>query len=153
MAYGASIFTILLLGAGAIYINTVFFHNFPVLQFAIVAALALTAVAIFEPIRKFIQTPLEEKWITGWYDPTKVMSRIAERLVPVLERDEAFRIVDVSLRQTFRHFDVCQNVNASTLSGLKTFYGTSLAPHSHLKHILPKINCNFSCFWGDKEVE
>jgi len=102
MAYGASIFTILLLGAGAIYINTAFFHNFPVLQFAIVAALALTAVAIFEPIRKFIQTPLEEKWITGWYDPTKVMSRIAEKLVPVLERDEAFRIVGEELKNAIK---------------------------------------------------
>jgi len=102
MAYGASIFTILLLGAGAIYINTVFFHNFPVLQFAIVAALALTAVAIFEPIRKFIQTPLEEKWITGWYDPTKVMSRIAEKLVPVLEKDEAFRIVGEELKNAIK---------------------------------------------------
>jgi len=24
-------------------------------------------------------------WIIGWYDPAKVMSRIAEKLVPVLE--------------------------------------------------------------------
>jgi len=91
MAYGASIFTILLLGAGAIYINTTFFHNIPILQFAIVAVLALTAIAIFEPIRKFIQTPLEEKWITGWYDPTKVINRIAEKLVPVLEKEETFK--------------------------------------------------------------
>jgi len=39
------------------------------------------------------------------------------------------------------------------LSGLKTFYKASLAPPLTSQAHTTKINCNFSCFWGDKEVE
>lgn len=74
------------------------------------AVLAMTSNALLalfwawgaHRLRDVIQTPLEEKWITGWYEPTKVMNSIAEKLVPVLEREEAFRIVAEELKNTIK---------------------------------------------------
>ncbi|TSC94704.1 MAG: putative histidine kinase, partial [Parcubacteria group bacterium Athens1014_10] len=105
-AYVASIFSVLLLAGGAIYLNTAFFTNSPILQFAVFSIFALTAVAIFEPIRSFIQTPIEEKWITGWYDSDKLLNSIAKDLAPISEREEAFRVIAKQLQDTIKIKDV-----------------------------------------------
>jgi len=66
------------------------------------AALALFWSWATHRLRAFIQTPLEEKWITGWYDPTKVLINIAEKLVPILEREEVFKIIAEKLKNTIK---------------------------------------------------
>jgi len=66
------------------------------------AILALFWAFATHRLREFIQTPLEEKWITGWYDPSKVMISIAEKLVPVLEKEEAFKMVAEELKNAIK---------------------------------------------------
>ncbi|MGB9612570.1 MAG: histidine kinase N-terminal 7TM domain-containing protein, partial [Candidatus Margulisiibacteriota bacterium] len=63
------------------------------------ALLALFWAFAAHRLREFIQTPLEEKWITGWYDPNKLMNQIAQKLVPIMERKEAFKIIAEELKQ------------------------------------------------------
>ncbi|NQT29720.1 MAG: GHKL domain-containing protein [Candidatus Saganbacteria bacterium] len=53
-------------------------------------------------LREFIQTPLEEKWITGWYDSDRLINTIARKLVPVMERQEAFRITADELKSAIK---------------------------------------------------
>jgi hypothetical protein len=83
VAYGAAIVTILLLGLEIIYVNTAFIPNNFILQFMTVAVFALIAIAIFEPIINLVQTPIEEKWITGLYKPEVLLNNIAKGLVAV----------------------------------------------------------------------
>jgi signal transduction histidine kinase len=53
-------------------------------------------------LRELIQTPLVDKWITDWYDPDKLLNSIALKLVPVLERKEAFEIVANELKNIIK---------------------------------------------------
>jgi len=43
-----------------------------------------------------------EKWITGWYDPGKLLNRIAQRLVPVMEREAVFKTVAEELKSAIK---------------------------------------------------
>lgn len=53
-------------------------------------------------LRTFIQTPLEEKWITGWYDLNKLMNRIAQELVSAMETQKVFEIIAEQLKNTIK---------------------------------------------------
>jgi len=53
-------------------------------------------------LREIIQTPLEEKWITGWYDKNKLLNRITQRLIPVMEKEDVFSIIAEELKSTIR---------------------------------------------------
>ncbi|NQT30536.1 MAG: hypothetical protein HQ596_08180, partial [Candidatus Saganbacteria bacterium] len=53
-------------------------------------------------LREFVQTPLEEKWITGWYDSDRLINTIARKLVPVMERQEAFEITADELKSAIK---------------------------------------------------
>ncbi|MFH1361112.1 MAG: ATP-binding protein [bacterium] len=53
-------------------------------------------------LREFIQTPLEEKWITGWYNSDTLINNIAQSLVPVSEKEEALRIISKQLKETIK---------------------------------------------------
>lgn len=66
------------------------------------AVLALFWAWAAHRLREIIQTPLVEKWITGWYSPEKLINSISLKLVPVLERKEAFEIVANELKNTIK---------------------------------------------------
>ena len=66
------------------------------------ALLALFWAAAAHRLRDFIQTPLEEKWITGWYSSDKLINRIAMALVPVMEREPALKVIANELKDTIK---------------------------------------------------
>ncbi|MBU0671698.1 MAG: hypothetical protein KJ732_01575 [Candidatus Margulisbacteria bacterium] len=73
-----------------------------ILQIAVNSALGLFWAFAAHRLREFIQTPLEEKWITGWYDPNKLVNNIAQKLVPVLEKEKAFEVITDELKRTIK---------------------------------------------------
>jgi len=93
VAYGISA---LLLVVSFIVLNA-FKMPLPILMFSN-AILALFWAYAAHRLREFVQTPLEEKWITGWYDSDRLINTIARRLVPVMERQEAFKITADELK-------------------------------------------------------
>ena len=52
----------------------------------------------FTKIRLFLQTTVETKFIKGFYNSDKVIKEIAEKLVPVLEIEQAVRVVRDQLK-------------------------------------------------------
>ncbi|MFC1510773.1 ATP-binding protein [Candidatus Margulisiibacteriota bacterium] len=53
-------------------------------------------------LRTFIQTPLQEKWITDWYDSDKLMNNITRELVSVFEREGALQILADQLKNSIK---------------------------------------------------
>jgi len=72
------------------------------LLFFLSAAFALFWAFAAHRAREFIQTPLEEKWITGWYNSDKLINSIARKLVPVMESKEAIKVVAEELRSAIK---------------------------------------------------
>ena len=66
------------------------------------AALAIAWAWAAHRLRAFIQTPLEEKWITGWYNSDKLINSIARKLVPVFESGEAFKMIAEEIKNTIK---------------------------------------------------
>jgi signal transduction histidine kinase len=66
------------------------------------AALSLLWAWTASRLRAFIQTPLEEKWITDFYDSDKLINQIATKLTPVIEKAEAFKIVADELKSSIK---------------------------------------------------
>ncbi|HCT85666.1 MAG TPA: hypothetical protein DF296_10770 [Candidatus Margulisbacteria bacterium] len=64
--------------------------------------LACFWVFFWYPLRKLIQTPLQEKWITDWYDDKELMSRITDRLIPVFEKEAVLEIVAEEIKETIK---------------------------------------------------
>jgi len=80
-------------------------NSFALPQAAAMAANALLALfwaLAAHRLRAFIQTPLEEKWITDWYDSDKLINHIATRLIPVLAKEEAFKIIAEELKSAIK---------------------------------------------------
>ena len=96
-AYGAVAITIVL---SFMILN--FFH-IPTIVIALSnILLCLFWVYFADRLRAFIQTPIQEKWITGWYDSNKLLNRITQKLVPVIERTEVFNLIADELRSTIK---------------------------------------------------
>jgi len=72
------------------------------LLFAANTLLCLFWVFYAERLRSLIQTPIQEKWITGWYDSNKLLNRISQKLVPVIERTEVFNLIADELKSTIK---------------------------------------------------
>lgn len=53
-------------------------------------------------LREFIQTPLEEKWITGWYNSDRLINNIAKKLIPVIEKEEVFKVIAEELKSAIK---------------------------------------------------
>lgn len=53
-------------------------------------------------LRAFIQTPIEEKWITGWYNSDNLINNIAQSLVPVMEKEKIFEVIADILKNTIK---------------------------------------------------
>ncbi|MEK7376960.1 MAG: histidine kinase dimerization/phospho-acceptor domain-containing protein, partial [Candidatus Margulisiibacteriota bacterium] len=70
--------------------------------FASNTLLCLFWVLFADRLRSVIQTPIQEKWITGWYDSNKLLNRISQKLVPVIERTEVFNLIADELRSTIK---------------------------------------------------
>lgn len=70
--------------------------------FFLSAAFALIWAWAAHRLRAFIQTPIQEKWITDWYDSDKLINLIATRLIPVMDRGEAFKIISDELEASIK---------------------------------------------------
>jgi len=80
-------------------------NSFALPQAAAMAANALLALfwaLAAHRLRALIQTPLEEKWITDWYNSDKLINHIATRLIPVLAKEEAFKIIAEELKSAIK---------------------------------------------------
>ena len=64
--------------------------------------LCLFWVFYAERLRDFIQTPIEEKWITGWYNSDNLINSIAQSLIPVMEKEKAFEVIANKLKDTIK---------------------------------------------------
>ncbi|MFH1361598.1 MAG: ATP-binding protein, partial [bacterium] len=53
-------------------------------------------------IRTFIQTPLEEKWITDFYDSDKLVNKIAKSLAPIIEKEDACQLIRQELKNSIK---------------------------------------------------
>ena len=53
-------------------------------------------------LRLFIQTPLEEKWVTDFYNSDVLINSIAQKLVPVLERKGVFTTIAAILKEKIK---------------------------------------------------
>ncbi|MFA5097041.1 MAG: ATP-binding protein [Candidatus Margulisiibacteriota bacterium] len=97
MAYGSVFFVIIL---SFIAINFIPFPD----RLSIIANAITCFLWLFfaDKLRSLIQTPLQEKWITGWYDSGKLLNRISQKLVPVVERTEVFDLISDELKSTIR---------------------------------------------------
>ncbi|MGB9612937.1 MAG: two-component system sensor histidine kinase NtrB, partial [Candidatus Margulisiibacteriota bacterium] len=70
------------------------------------ALLALFWVFAAHRMREFIQTPLEEKWITGWYNSDKLLHSVAQKLIPAVEKEEVFKIIAEELKSAIKIKDI-----------------------------------------------
>lgn len=66
------------------------------------AALGLLWALVAHRVREFIQTPLVEKWITDWYNSDKLINQIAIKLIPVIEKEAAFKIIADELQTVIK---------------------------------------------------
>ena len=66
------------------------------------ALLALIWAFAAHRLRDIIQTPLEEKWITGWYNSDRLINQIATKLIPVIEKKDVYRIVADELKSAIK---------------------------------------------------
>ncbi|MFH1362309.1 MAG: hypothetical protein ABIH69_06640, partial [bacterium] len=57
------------------------------------ASLGIFWAFVARRIRTFIQTPLEEKWITDFYDSDKLVNKIAKSLAPIIEKEDACQLI------------------------------------------------------------
>ncbi|OGI11461.1 MAG: hypothetical protein A2Y40_10150 [Candidatus Margulisbacteria bacterium GWF2_35_9] len=73
-----------------------------VLRFLVLLFVTLFWTYFAYRLRRFIQTPLEEKWITNWYDKEKLLDRIAEELAEVIEKKDVFSIISQKLNNVIR---------------------------------------------------
>jgi two-component sensor histidine kinase len=100
------------------------------------AVLALFWAFAAHRLRQFIQTPLEEKWITDWYDSDKLVNRIATRLIPVMEKQAVYWViaeeltaaikiksVDILTGKQARDFSAVQQTKAGLLLPLSSSEG------------------------------
>ncbi|MFH1825947.1 MAG: ATP-binding protein, partial [bacterium] len=53
-------------------------------------------------LRNLIQTPLEEKWITDWYDSDKLVNNIVQNLATTFGRKEAMETIAQGLKNSIR---------------------------------------------------
>jgi len=72
------------------------------LVFTINTLLCLFWVFYAERLRNLIQTPIEEKWITGWYNSDNLINSIAQSLIPIMEKEKAFEIITDTLKNTIK---------------------------------------------------
>ena len=82
--------------------------------------------------REFIQTPIEEKWIVGWYDTDKLIIEIIKLLIPVYESKEAFKILADKLIATIR------------IKNIHIFYAQKDKENKSVKFALSDNSCEFS---------
>src|SRR3989338_2954600 len=62
------------------------------------AALALVWAMAGHRLRAFIQTPLEEKWITDWYNSDRLINDITTQLAAAFEKEHAFTSIADALK-------------------------------------------------------
>ncbi|MFA5840249.1 MAG: ATP-binding protein [Candidatus Margulisiibacteriota bacterium] len=53
-------------------------------------------------LREFIQTPLEEKWVTDWYNSDQLINNIAKNMIPVMEKETVFNTVAHELKSVIK---------------------------------------------------
>jgi signal transduction histidine kinase len=85
--------------------------------------LLLIAVAIFwaifgNKLRLFIQTPLQKKFISGFYDPSDVIHKITNALIEVQSNEEALNKVSLILKERLEISEI-NLVKQKTESGHK----------------------------------
>ncbi|MBU0672525.1 MAG: hypothetical protein KJ732_05815, partial [Candidatus Margulisbacteria bacterium] len=84
------------------FVGLNYFHMPMLLAMSANALLALFWAWAAHRFREFIQTPLQEKWITGWYDSDKLLNTIALELVPVMEKQKAFEVIAWELKNAIK---------------------------------------------------
>ncbi|MBU0505783.1 GHKL domain-containing protein, partial [bacterium] len=87
---------------------------------------ASIALAIFwafaaHRLRAFIQTPLEEKWITEWYDTEKLISSVTEKLIPVYKRKDVFITIAQELKNRIKIEKIEIELNLEVKDKIKSF--------------------------------
>jgi signal transduction histidine kinase len=76
------------------------------LNMAANALLALFWAFAANRLRRLIQTPLEEKWITDWFDSDKLINHIATKLIPAMDREGIFNIIAAELKAAIKIKDI-----------------------------------------------
>ncbi|MFA4844214.1 MAG: ATP-binding protein [Candidatus Margulisiibacteriota bacterium] len=142
----AYLFVGVLLAASFVGLN-----SFALPQAAVMVAntlLALFWALAAHRLRALIQTPLEEKWITDWFDSDKLINHIATKLIPVMDRAGVFNIIAGELKAAVKIKDIKiaigpQGTNYQDLTRAKEGLVMPLSSSEGLEGILtlgPKIS-------------